>query len=115
EGLLTFDYGAGRWSWDLNRIRTKGYTDNVVDLMVGKLHRLPIDTQEALQQLACLGHSAASTTLALVHGTSEEAVHAHLCEPVRHEVIERREEAYTFFPDPGQEAADALLPAARRH
>ena len=47
-----------RWSWDLNRIHAKGYTDNVVDLMVGKLARLPAATQEALQQLACLGNSA---------------------------------------------------------
>ena len=30
-----------RWSWDLTRIHAKGYTDNVVDLMVGKLSRLP--------------------------------------------------------------------------
>src|SRR6516165_345363 len=43
EGLLTFDYGRGRWFWDLNKIRAKGYTDNVVDLMVGKLHRLPVE------------------------------------------------------------------------
>ena len=49
EGLLTFDYGEGRWSWDLNSIRAKGYTDNVVDLMVGKLSRLPVETQQALQ------------------------------------------------------------------
>ena len=55
EGLLTFDHGQGCWSWDLDRIHAKGYTDNVVDLMVGKLHRLPVDTQKALQQLACLG------------------------------------------------------------
>src|SRR5207249_8909813 len=26
EGLLTFDYDQGRWSWELNRIHTKGYT-----------------------------------------------------------------------------------------
>src|SRR6202008_515721 len=36
EGLLTFDHDAARWSWDLSRIQGKGYTDNVVDLMVGK-------------------------------------------------------------------------------
>ena len=54
------------WSWDLNRIRAKGYTDNVVDLMVGKLNRLPVDTQKALQQLACLGNSAEIAMLALV-------------------------------------------------
>src|SRR5262249_59490882 len=54
EGLMTFDHGAAQWSWDLNRIHAKGYTDNVVDLMVEKLNRLPVETQNALQQLACL-------------------------------------------------------------
>src|SRR5262249_42005028 len=29
EGLLTFGHAEGRWSWDVNRIHTKGYTDNV--------------------------------------------------------------------------------------
>jgi hypothetical protein len=36
----------GRWSWDLNRIQAKGYTDNVADLTVQKLNRLPIEAQE---------------------------------------------------------------------
>src|SRR5215472_14103529 len=45
EGLLTFDHVEGRWSWDLNRIHAKGYTDNVVDLMVCKLARLNPETQ----------------------------------------------------------------------
>ena len=40
EGLLHFDHDAARWRWELDRIRAKGYTDNVVDLMVGKLTRL---------------------------------------------------------------------------
>ena len=39
----------------MKRIRAKGYTDNVVDLMVGKLKRLSNMTQAALKQLACLG------------------------------------------------------------
>src|SRR6201987_5570450 len=52
EALLTFDHGNGRWVWDLNRIHEKGYTGSVVDLMVGKLNRLPRQTQKTLQQLA---------------------------------------------------------------
>ena len=72
EGLLTFDHGEGRWSWDLNRIHAKGYTDNVVDLMVGKLSRLPVETQKALQQLACLGNSAEFALLQMVYRTSNE-------------------------------------------
>jgi predicted ATPase len=34
EGLLAFDREAALWTWDLACIRAKGYTDNVVDLMV---------------------------------------------------------------------------------
>src|SRR5580692_5293764 len=46
EGLLRFDRDAAgpnksNWIWDLNRIHTKRYSDNVVDLMLGKLRRLP--------------------------------------------------------------------------
>ena len=53
EALLTFDYSNGIWSWDLNRIHAKGYTDNVVDLMVEKLNRLPHDNTESIAA-ACL-------------------------------------------------------------
>ena len=41
HGLISFDRGARRWRWDLARIRAQRYTDNVVELMVGKLHDLP--------------------------------------------------------------------------
>src|ERR1700688_4075692 len=66
ERLLTFDHDAARWSWDLQRIHAKGYTDNVVDLMVMKLGGLPIDTRKALQHLACLGNAADAALLAMV-------------------------------------------------
>ena len=74
EGLLTFDHDGARWSWDLDRIHAKGYTDNVVDLMVGKLTRLPAETQTALQQLACLGNSAEVSHVSIVLETPEEQV-----------------------------------------
>ena len=75
EGLLSFDYAEGRWVWDLNRIHAKGYTDNVVELMVGKLNRLPVDTQEALKQFACMGNSAEFDMLAMAYEKSIEELH----------------------------------------
>src|SRR5262245_15097546 len=58
DDLIVFEPGDASWRWDLDAIRSKGYTDNVVDFMVRKLSRLPVITQTALTGLACLGNRA---------------------------------------------------------
>ncbi|MBV8415117.1 MAG: AAA family ATPase, partial [Verrucomicrobia bacterium] len=114
ERLLVFDSAAAAWSWDLGRIRAKGYTDNVVDLMAGKLSRLSESAQEALGQVACLGNVAEIVTLALVQGKSEEQIHAALWEAVRAGLVLRLDSVYTFLHDRVQEAAYALIPENER-
>jgi predicted ATPase len=74
EGLLRFEPGVAVWRWDVDRIHAKGYTANVVDLMVGKLSRLPNATQESLKQLACLGNRSEFELLRTVYGELSAAV-----------------------------------------
>jgi PAS domain S-box-containing protein len=114
EGLLAFDSATRAWQWEMNRIHAKGYTDNVVHLMVGKLKRLSNTTQDALKQLACLGNVVEFATLTLVQGKSEEEIHTALWEATRAGLVLHRDGSYAFLHDRVQEAAYALIPESER-
>ncbi|MEM9453999.1 MAG: AAA family ATPase [Myxococcota bacterium] len=56
DGLLFFDHTAGMWSWDLPAINARDISDNVVDLLLGELHRLEPSTRRILSWAAFLGN-----------------------------------------------------------
>jgi PAS domain S-box-containing protein len=114
EGLLAFDPIRGAWQWNMDRIRAKSFTDNVVDLMAGKLKRFSATTQEALKQLACLGNVTETATLILVQEEKEGTVHEALWEAVHAGLVVRQGSAYKFLHDRIQQAAYSLIPDAQR-
>ena len=114
EKLLAFSPGAGRWVWDLKRIRAKGYTDNVADLMVGKLARLPpADAGEP----AMAGRPRRSGGDRRARPRAGAARRGDPRRPARGGAGgpgARQDEAYAFMHDRVREAAYSRIPEASR-
>ncbi|MBW4679206.1 MAG: AAA family ATPase [Microcoleus vaginatus WJT46-NPBG5] len=70
EELLKFEIKSRQWQWSLEQIQSRGFTDNVVELMADKIQKLPENTQDLLKQAACMGNQFNLNTLALIDAKS---------------------------------------------
>ncbi len=66
DKLLEFDSDRGGWRWDIRQIDNRGITENVVDLMAGKIQTLSFQAQEVLKYAACIGSNFGLNTLSIV-------------------------------------------------
>ncbi len=94
EGFIRFDIAADSWRWDIAAIEEKEYTENVVELMAGRIKSLDPDTQTALKIAACLGNTFDLKTLAKVHGKPLTATAAELWQALEESLVVPMSEAY---------------------
>ncbi|MDM8557873.1 ATP-binding sensor histidine kinase [Candidatus Parabeggiatoa sp. HSG14] len=125
ENLFTLNHKCQCWEWDLAQIEAQGITDNVVDLMIGRLKKLPIKTQQILKLAACVGNSFNLRTLAVIHEKPIITTHHDLLPAIQiglilplseQHVIDAESESQCrlfdkckFLHDRVQQAADALI------
>ncbi|ABD04895.1 serine/threonine protein kinase and signal transduction histidine kinase [Rhodopseudomonas palustris HaA2] len=112
EQLVGFDASRQRWTWNVDLIEGKGFTDNVLDLMSRKLDRLPARTRAIVRIFSCLGMSADAALLARLSDMASDEVHDGLQELVAHELVLRADDDYRFVHDRVREAAYRLIDPA---
>ena len=66
NGFLSFEHQSRTWQWDVAQIQAQNISDNVVELMAGKIGQLDSNTQTVLQLAACIGNTFELSTLALI-------------------------------------------------
>lgn len=114
DGLITNDRSGGGWQWDAERISAAAVTDNVVDLMSGRLQMLPDDTQRVLAVAAFLGSPFDRRSLAVATGHTERSVETDLWDAMRQRLVLARGDGYRFSHERVAQAAYELVPASQR-
>lgn len=112
EQLVSFHALRQEWTWDIELIDGKGFTDNVVDLMSRKLDGLPPPTLTILRTFSALGMTANARLLARLCDMSEDGVHDALQDLVIGELVLRTDDDYHFAHDRVREVAYSLITAA---
>lgn len=128
QGDIHYDRDHGAWRWDLERIRSRGMTDNVVSLLLAKLTTLPEPTQALLaraahlggrfdqRELMAVGESDAEATTEVLWPALQSGLLVPLDEEYKYaQSPERLKDArYRFLHDRVQQAAHELVAEAER-
>ncbi len=75
------------WDWDLAQIQHMNITDNVVELMIDKLRKLPAATQQIIQIAACLGNRFDLQTLALIYEKTPTETYQELLPAIQQDLL----------------------------
>ncbi|HEY0847858.1 MAG TPA: serine/threonine-protein kinase PknK, partial [Noviherbaspirillum sp.] len=113
QHMLCWDVVQSSWQWDIASIQQAGITDNIVELLVAKLQKLPVATQRVLQGAACLGNAFDLKMLAAACALSEAETASLLWQALLEGMIVPLDERYKYA-EHSQDSGEAVLAPAYR-
>ena len=73
NGDVYYERNSNQWKWDLEKIRAKNLTDNVIEFLTAKIRLLPVSTQYVLKTAAALGSTVDMQMFDIIYSGTEQA------------------------------------------
>ncbi|NEO55549.1 MAG: AAA family ATPase [Okeania sp. SIO3B5] len=103
DGWISFNFDVGYWQCNMTEVRSLALTDDVVEFMATRLHKLPEAAREILKLAACIGNQFDLSTLAVVSELSELEVANSLWGALQEGLVLPLSQIYKFFQGVTQE------------
>ena len=76
--MIRYSPEEKRWTWELAAIEFLAVTDNVVELLIDRLHRFSAETRKLLSLAACIGNTFDLESLELISGEESGELYENL-------------------------------------